>query len=354
MKKFITMLMVVVLVLSAAGCGKNANDTSSGDTSETSGDTSETQEKITFNLSTPDPEGSSITESAHEFAKRVKEKSNGAIEITVHPNGTLYGGDPSAAVKQLGAGTIDMLLLSTLLYANFTPEFNAISIPYLFDNTDQLLDYLNGEPGDALLEMVGDLDIKGLGLWTRSFRQITNSQRPITSPEDLKGLKLRVPNNPLWVEFFKSAGAAPTPLAFGEVYNALQLKTIDGQENPVDVPMSAKFYEVQKYLTISNHQADGWMVGMNSDKFEKLSLEHKQILIDTTKELQDWKLDYDNNEDAEAIAVLEEEGMEVNELDSENIQKFEEISKELYPIFKELVKNDEFFELTLDFLGKGE
>lgn len=351
MKKFIAITLVVVLVLSMVGCGKGEKN-EANEVNEAN-EANETQEKITLNLSTPDPEDSSITASAHEFAKRVKEKSNGAIEITVHPNGTLYGGDPSAAVKQLGAGTIDMLFLSTLLYANFVPEFNAISIPYLFDDTDQLLAYLNGEPGQELLEKVGTLDIKGLGLWTRSFRQITNSKLPITSPEDLKGLKLRVPNNPLWVEFFKNAGASPTPLAFGEVYNALQLKTIDAQENPVDVPMSAKFYEVQKYLTISNHQADGWVVGMNSDKFEKLSDEHKQILMDVTEEVQDWKLDYDNKQDKEDIAALQEKGMEVNELDADSMKKFAEISKELFPTFKDLVKNDEFFQLTLEFVGKA-
>lgn len=172
------------------------------------------------------------------------------------PNGTLYGGDPSAGVKQLAGGSLDMLLNSTSLYATFNPKFTAIAIPYQFRDIDQLRVYLDSDLGKELSGDLSKIGILGLDLWSRPLRQITNSKAPIKSPADLKGMKLRVPNNPLWVEFFGAMGAAPTPMAFAEVYNALQLKVVDGQENPVNVPVSAKLYEVQKYLTISNHIAD--------------------------------------------------------------------------------------------------
>lgn len=350
MKKLLAAILVVVFVLSMVGCGSKTQETKNTESNKT--ESSQAVEKVTLNISTPDPETSSVTVAAQEFAKKVSEKSNGSIEIKVFPNGTLYGADPAAAVKQLGAGTIDMLVLSTSLYANFQPEFNVISIPYLFDNTDQFLSYLNGEPGQKLLGGVSEIGIKGLGLWTRSFRQITNSKKPITGPEDLKGVKLRVPNNPLWVEFFKAAGAVPTPMAFGEVYNALQLKTIDGQENPVDVPMSAKFYEVQSFLTMSNHMADAWVVGMNSAKFDKLSTEQQTILTDVAKEMQGWKVNYDKEKDGEARKTLEEKGMKSNELTVEQQKEFVEVSKQLYSKFGELVKDEEFFKQTLQFVGK--
>jgi TRAP-type transport system periplasmic protein len=308
--------------------------------------------KVTLNLSTPDPDSSSITVAAKEFAKVIGEKSKGEIEVKVYPNGSLYGADPAAAVKQLSAGTIDMLLLSTSLYANFQPKFTVMSIPYLFDDTDQFLKYLNGPQGQELLKDVEKMGIQGLGLWTRSFRQITNSKRPITGPDDLKGLKLRVPNNPLWVEFFKAAGATPTPMAFGEVYNALQLSTIDGQENPVDVPMSAKFYEVQKYITISNHMADAWVVGINKAKFEKMSADQKKALIDASTELQAWKVKYDQDSDNAALETLKSKGMTANALTPEQQAKFVAISKQLYPTFGGLVKDDEFFKNTLKAVGK--
>lgn len=342
---------VVATVLAAgliAGCGSTAapkpGDQKPGE---------KPVQKITLNLSTPDPDSSSITAAAQQYAKIVGEKSKGAIEVKVYPNGSLYGGDPSAAIKQLGAGSIDMLALSTSLYANFEPRFTAISVPYLFDNTDQLLKYLNDEPGKTLLGSVDRLGIKGLGLWTRSFRQMTNSRKPITGPQDLKGLRFRVPNNPLWVEFFKAAGAAPTPMAFGEVYNALQLKTIDGQENPVDVPMSAKFYEVQKYLTISNHMADAWVLGINAKKFEGLPKDVQQVLTEAAAETQTWKVNYDNEQDGKSIDFLKSKRMEVNALTSEQQKAFADLAKTLYPKFAELVKDQDFFTKTLKFVGKG-
>jgi TRAP-type transport system periplasmic protein len=342
MKKFFSALLMACLMVSIAGCSSSA------------GGSAGSGEKVTLNISTPDPDAASVSVAAKEFAKVVKEKSNGSIEIKVHPNGTLYGGDPSAAVKQLGAGSLDMLVLSTSLYANFKPQFSAVSIPYLFDDKEQFVSFLNSDLGSDLLANVSDLDIQGLGYWTRDFRQITNSKRPITKPEDLEGVKLRVPNNPLWVEFFKKTGAVTTPMDFGEVYNALQLGTIDGQENPVGVVTSAKLYEVQDYFTVSNHMADGWVVGINQKKFDSLSEEQQKILTEATEEIQGWALDYDENEAESAIKLLEDEGVKVNELTSDQQQLFVEVSKEAYPTFKGLVKDDEFFSKVLEFVGKSE
>ena len=140
MKKTVSMLIILAFAVAAIGCGGGGTKPAA---------TPAAPAKITLNLATPDPETSSITAAAKEYAKRVNEKSKGSIEIKVFPNGTLYGADPSAAVKQLGGGTLDMLVLSTSLYANFQPSFNMISIPYLFDNTDQFLKYLNDQRGNS-------------------------------------------------------------------------------------------------------------------------------------------------------------------------------------------------------------
>ena len=161
----------------------------------------------TLTLSTPDPDSSEITVAANKLAELVSAKTNGELTIKVFANGTLYGGDPSAAVKQLAGGSLDMLVLATSLYANFNPKFSAISIPYLFDDEAQLRSYLAGEPGKELIADLDSIGIKGINLWPRPFRQMTNSKRPIEKPEDLAGLKFRVPNNPLWVEFFGKLGA---------------------------------------------------------------------------------------------------------------------------------------------------
>jgi tripartite ATP-independent transporter DctP family solute receptor len=350
LKKILSAVLAAMLTVSLAACGSTTPTTPT--TTGTGTTAAPTEKTIEFTLSTPDPDTSSITVAANEFAKKVLEKSNGSIKIKVYPNGSLYGADPSAAVKQLGSGALDMLVLSTSLYANFEKKFNAISIPYLFDDTKQFTDYLNSDTGKELLGSIDSMGITGLGYWTRSFRQITNAVRPITVPADLAGVKLRVPNNPLWVNFFKEAGAIPTPMAFGEVYNALQLKTIDGQENPVDVPVSAKFYEVQKYISVTNHMADGWIVGINTKKYGELSDAQKKVLEDVTMEMQGWKVDYDNEQDQTAIDTLVSKGMTLNEITAEQQQQFVDVAKKLYPTFKELVGDEAFFNKTLEFVGK--
>ncbi|OXS74199.1 DctP family TRAP transporter solute-binding subunit [Domibacillus enclensis] len=346
MKKLLSFLTLIVLAMSLAACG-SSNE-------EGSGEGAEAPDKVQLKLSTPDPDNASVTVAAKELAKVISEKTNGEVEVSVHPNGTLYGGDPGAGIKQLGAGGLDMLMLSTSLYANYDQRFNAISVPYLFDDKEQFTSFLNDDLGQSLLESTSELGIKGLGYWARDFRQITNSVRPITEPKDLEGVKLRVPNNPLWIEFFQGAGTVTTPMDFSEVYNALQMKTIDGQENPIGVIVASKMYEVQDYLTVSNHMADGWLVGMNEEKLNGLSEEHQTAIQEAVEEMQGWLADYDAEESEKAIQLMEDEGMKVNELTSEQQQKFVEVSKQAYPTFKQLIQDDEYFADVLEFVGKSE
>jgi TRAP-type transport system periplasmic protein len=311
-----------------------------------------TMAKTTFSLSTPDPDESEITVAAKKFAELVAAKTNGEIEVKVFANGQLYGGDPSAAVRQLSGGSLDMLLLSTSLYANFDPKFTAVSVPYLFDDTTQLRSYLAGAPGQELLGELNGIGIKGLMLWQRPFRQMTNSRRAITQPQDLAGMKFRVPNNPLWMEFFAKLGAVPTPMAFGEVYNALQLKVVDGQENPINIPVTAKFYEVQKFATMSNHMADGWVLGINPAKFNALPEAQKQALQAAATEAEAWKFANDNADINKSVELLKSKGMQVNALTPEQQKAFVAVSKQLYPRFASLVKDPAFFDKTLAFVGK--
>lgn len=306
--------------------------------------------KIT--IAVPDPESSYIYAAAQEFANRAAEYSNGSLEFTISGNGSLYGGDTAAGIKQLGAGSLQMLILASSVYANFVPGFNVISVPYMFDDQAQLLEYLNSDIATELFNRVNDMSISVVGKWTRSFREVTNSKKPITTPDDLKGIVLRVPNNSLYVEFFSKCGAVTTPMNFSEVYNALQLNTLDGQENPVDVPYSNKFYEVQKYISFTNHMADAWVVGINTKLFESLDDEQKAAIEKAGEEVQQWNVDMMAEQDQVALQTLLDNGMESNELTDEAKQAFIEISKSCYDKFKELIQDDELFDATAAFTGR--
>ncbi len=303
-----------------------------------------------LNLSVPDAASSSIGVAAQEFADQLNEKSGGELEVTVYFDGSLYGGDATAAVTTMQDGGLDMLCLATSWYASFDDSFNVIQIPYLFKNVDAEQAFLNDPASQPMWDAVEGMGVKFLAAWTRSFRMTTNNVRPITKPEDFQGIKLRTPGNQIYQVFFgDGCGANVTPMSFSEVYTALQTNTIDGQENPADVPFSSSFYEVQKYISATNHIGEAWVVGMNPDKFASLSEDMQKLITDTAQEMQDWKKNYDNDTDQADIDFMIEQGMEYNELDEEGFAAFQEVSKSLYPKFQEIVNNDDLWEATLAF-----
>lgn len=344
-KKLLVVLALTIILGSLTACGsKNTASKESGNNAE---------ESVKITISVPDPESSYIYQAAEEFAKRANEYSEGTLEFTVSGNGSLYGGDTAAGIKQLSAGSLQMLILASSVYASFEPGYNVISIPYMFNDQQQLLDYLNSDIGKELMNRTSEMGITTVGSWTRSFRKVTNSKTPIFTPEDLKGLVLRVPNNSLYVEFFKACGAIPTPMNFSEVYNALQLNTLDGQENPVDVPFSNKFDEVQKYISGTNHMADAWVVGINSGLFDKLSENQQQALKKAGEEVQIWNVEFMEKEDEVALKTLLDNGMEYNDLSEEGRAEFLKISQSLYDEFKKLIEDDKLFDATSEFCGKN-
>jgi tripartite ATP-independent transporter DctP family solute receptor len=297
-------------------------------------------------LSIPDPLTSSVGVSAQHFADQVKKTSNGSLVVTVVPNGTSFSGDQNAAVTRLQGGSLDALILSTSVYASVVPEMNAISIPYLFDDTKEEAAFLAGKPGDVLKEKLKEKNTVALSFLTRTGRQITNSERPIEQPSDLKGLKIRVPGNPLWTDFFGKLGASPTTMAFSEVFTGLQTGTIDGQENPIEVPWTNKFSEVQKYVSLTHHINDAWVLALSSKKWDSLNEDQKKILTEASVETATFKTGYDAEQSEKQLAELTAKGMKANEPTAAGLEQFKAVSKSLYPDFSKLI-GKEFFDQAI-------
>jgi tripartite ATP-independent transporter DctP family solute receptor len=297
-------------------------------------------------LSIPDPLTSSVGVSAQHFADQVKKTSNGSVVVTVVPNGTSFSGDQNAAVTRLQGGSLDALILSTSVYASVVPEMNAISIPYLFDDTKEEAAFLAGKPGDVLKEKLKEKNTVALSFLTRTGRQITNSERPIEKPSDLKGLKIRVPGNPLWTDFFGKLGASPTTMAFSEVFTGLQTGTIDGQENPIEVPWTNKFSEVQKYVSLTHHINDAWVLALSSKKWDSLNEDQQKVLTDASAETATFKTEYDAEQSEKQLAELTAKGMKANEPTAAGLEQFKAVSKSLYPDFSKLI-GKEFFDQAI-------
>ncbi|MET4590773.1 DctP family TRAP transporter solute-binding subunit [Arthrobacter sp. 754] len=299
-------------------------------------------------LSIPDPLTSSVGVSAQHFADQVKKTSNGSVTVTVVPNGTSFSGDQNAAVTRLQGGSLDALILSTSVYASVVPEMNAISIPYLFKDTTEEAAFLTGEPGKALKDKLAAKDTVALSFLTRTGREITNSVRPITQPSDLKGLKIRVPGNPLWTDYFSKLGASPTTMAFSEVFTGLQTGTINGQENPIEVPWTNKFSEVQKYVSLTNHINDAWVLALSSKKWDTLTEDQKKALTEASEETATFKTGYDAEQSKKQLDELKAKGMQANEVSASGLEEFKATSKSLYPVFSDLI-GKEFFDKAIAF-----
>jgi len=324
-----------VVSLAACGSGSDAKASGGGDP------------QVRFTLSIPDPIDSSVGVTAKHFADEVAKDSGNSIKVTVVPNGTSFGGDQKAAITRVTQGSLDATILSTSVYAGTIKQMNALSLPFLFKDTAQMADYLAGQPGKDLAGLLeSQAKTHEVAFLTRTPREITNSVRPIEKPADLDGLKLRVPGNPLWTTFFSSLGASPTPMDFSEVFTALQTGTIDGQENPVEVPVANKFYQVQKYLSLTNHMSDAFVLALSDAKWDSLSKKQQDAMEKAGAETGTFKTKYDADQSTKQIAELKNNGMKVNKLSDSAVADFRDKARALYPQFRDLIGGDFMDETT--------
>lgn len=305
--------------------------------------------ETTLRLAIPDPARSSVGRAASEFARLVEERTDGEVRAQVFADGVLFSGDQNAAINQLGSGALDGLVLASSVYASFIPQMNAISLPYLFKDYDELQAYLQGEPGQQLLSELDRLNIHGLGLFLRTFRDVTTRDTPITEMSDFEGLTLRTPNNPLFVTLFKSLGANPTPMAFSEVYSALQLKAIDGQENPVEVPLNNRFYEVQGQLNLTQHVADAFVLALSDRAWQKIPEQYRDEVQAAANEMIEQHNREEIAQEQNIIDELRQKGMQVNELTPDAREAISEMARGLYDGFEKDI-GAEFIKTSVDFV----
>ena len=216
-----------------------------------------------------------------KFAEAVAKRSNGEIAITVFPSDQL--GNQRQLVEGAQLGTVDMVLTSDSQLSSFIDVYGVLNLPFLFRDIAHVGKAMDGPSGDYFSKEAEKKGIIILGNWENGFRHVSNSKRAIAKLEDLKGLKLRTPNSQVTLESFKALGALPTPMGFGEIYSALQLGTVDGQENPVAHILTQKWYEVQKFFSLTFHQHNVEPLCMSKIIFDGLKPEYKKILLEEGK-----------------------------------------------------------------------
>ena len=246
------------------------------------------------------------------FAELVAAKSGGKLKVQEFPSSTL--GNELQQQAALQGGVQEMTAPATTSLAGIVKEFGLIDFPFAVSSFAQADALLDGPFGQALIAKLPEKGLVALGYWDLGFRNVTNSKRAITKPEDFEGLKLRVIPNPVFLETFKALKANPVPMAFAELYGALEAKAVDGQENPFSVILSNKFYEVQKHVSATNHVYAANIMLVSKRFWDKLSATEQRILTEAAHESQGHQRQASRAAAQKAVGELQAKGMQYNEV----------------------------------------
>lgn len=249
---------------------------------------------------------------AKVFADAVEKASGGKMKVRAIGAAAL--GPDTQMQQALIGGAQEMMVGSTATLVGITKEMALWDTPFLISNAKEADILLDGPIGEKIKDKLQEKGLVGLVYWENGFRNLTNSKRPVTKVEDLDGIKLRVMQNNVFLNSFKTLGANAIPMAFSELFGALETKTVDGQENPYNTILSSKFYEVQKYLTVTNHVYSPWIVLVSKKWWDQLSKAEQKVLTDAAKTSRDYERKDTREEASKAMADLKSKGMLVNEL----------------------------------------
>lgn len=313
-------------------------------------DLAKRSQKYAWSLVTSSPIDTITGIYAHKFAEEVERLSNGEIQIEVYDNGTL-GGDREL-LESCKEGDIPFVVQNTAPQVSFMEELAIFDLPMAFDNLEQLRTLLDDE---TFIEMINEIYKEGgyhlLGMGDQSFR-ITTSNVNVENIDDFKGIKIRTMENSLHIEFWKSIGANPTPMAFSEVYIGLQQGTIDAQENPIEVVVSSKLYEQQDYVIETNHLPHLLSLIVTQDFYKALSDEQKAIVNEASKNAKSFAREQADMREEDRLAQIEASGTKVVSLDEETKQAIVDKSSALYAKIKKITGN-ELYEMYTKYLKEN-
>ncbi|SFK17099.1 tripartite ATP-independent transporter solute receptor, DctP family [Halobacillus dabanensis] len=317
MKKLFGLLSMVLLITVLAACGGDNAESTSGDGDESaSGDSGETKTiKAGIGLNSDHPQYKGLL----KFKEIVEEETDGAIKVETYHSGQL--GDDRTMTEALQLGTQEVVIPSTAPLANFVPEFSVFDIPFLFPNEQVADEVLDGEVGQELLGKLEEQNLVGLSYWENGFRDLTNSERAVATVDDFDGLKIRTMENDLHLDAFKALGANPTPMAFTELFTAMQQGTVDGQENPYATIYLQKFYEVQEHVSNTHHIYSPFVFLMSKSFYDGLTEEQQKIVKDAAVEAGEHERKLNREANEKYLKELQEEGMEYTEITDEARQE---------------------------------
>lgn len=339
MKNWIKKLVIgftIPSLLILGGCGTGGSDgkTANPPQSSETGAIQERTLKAGIGLNEDHPQGQGLK----KFAELVEQKSGGKMKVQMFFSAQL--GDDQKMTEALQGGLQEITIPSTSPLVGMVKEFGIFDFPFLFNNGEEADAVLDGPVGQKLLEKLPEHGLIGLTYWENGFRNLTNSARPVATATDFQGLKIRTMQNKVHLEAFSALGANPTPMAFSEVFTALESKTVDGQENPLATIESNKFYEVQPYLSLTNHVYTPFAFLVSKKFWDQLSEEEKNILKESSVEAGKYQRELNREVNKKSLDNLKAKGMQVNDVTAEEKTKMQEIIKPVIASFAKEIGED--------------
>ena len=335
MKKMLLLALVFVLVFTMIAC--SSDDPAKSELPDSG--TKEEAGTYKLKLGTTAPAGGHYVLGLEQFADKLKAYSGETITVEIYPSSQL--GNERDLIEGVAMGTVEMCISSTGPLPNFVPDFSVLDLPYIFKSHEHAYEILDGEVGQKILGQMEAKGIKAINFWENGFRNITTGSTPVRTPEDLKGLKIRTMENDIHMEVFNSLGATATPMAFGELFTALQQGVVDGQENPSILISDTKMYEAQKYITLVEYVYSPAVLMINNELFNSFTAEQQEAFLKAAKEAQAWQRNYCQENEAASLANIEANGVEIIEVDQ---AEWVEATKGVYDTFKDKL-NQEYFEM---------
>lgn len=319
MKKIIALATVSAMVLGLAACGGSSTSTTTAASAETSAAEETTAaaaaasgDSIVLKLGVSTNEEDPRTKAAQQFKSDVEEKTDGAVTVEIYTSGQLGGDADLINSIALDSGTCDIIITDASNFATYEPKMGISALPFLFDDFDKAWEFMDGEIEAAAEELLIEQNMRVLAHYDNGFRCVTNSKGAIESPDDMKGLLIRTPENPVIMATMTALGANPQPLAFSELYQALQQKTYDAQENPIPVIYNNNLFEVQQYLSVTNHIYSGMCFTIAESTWQKLSADQQTIVADAATASAEYDRQMNREQTESLVSKLEENGMKIN------------------------------------------
>lgn len=332
MKGILVGSVFLLFLLFTAACGQE-NETSSSDSK------GEFTIKFAHVVSPSTAKG----KAAEKFGELIEERTDGQIKVEVYPDSQL--GSDREILEQMQSGTVHMNAPFTGVLPTFVKEFELFDLPFLFKDREQAYELTNGELGDLLGEKLDAQGLHLLGFWDGGFKHLTNSVRPIETPEDMSGLKMRTSQSPLLIQQFQELNAGGVSIDFSELYTSLQTKTVDGQENPLSNIVSKKFYEVQDYLTLSGHGYMAYPLIISKNFYNNLPEELQVAVNEVAQEVTEWQWEVALQDEEEYINILNDTDIQINELSADQKQEFKEAMTGVYDEYRKIEGSEDLLKV---------